>query len=751
VWLLLVSLLVSMLTGPLAASAAQPATAAVTGIIVDARTRQPLPGAVVELQTPYLSTATDAEGRFRFDAVPLGARELVVSMVGFGFTRYAIQVTAADTPVTLALAEGPAAYHDTVTVHGGDVFGARDPGVVGHALGSGEVKQLGGMTLDDPLRAVQSLAGVAAADDFYGDISVRGDSFRRLNYTVDNVPAQFLQHTLKFVEDGASIAMVNGDVVDQAFLQRGAYSQKFYDRLGAALTLTSSEGSRERRRYNLTASGTSASITADGPLGKEAKGSWIVSFRRSYLDLFLEHVLSDDTTPAFSFTDIFSTVAYDLSPHDHVEATMVAGQSRYDKDVGVDTLSLARADHTGWMATGAWRHTGTSWSLTQRLFVTGEAYNNRNGLDAQVADGDGSDLGYRMDVSFGANPSLQYDAGVSIERIGARELLAFRVPGWHVTGGDDFSTHTSTTGAYGQMRWTRGPVTITPGTRVDRFGATSDWTASPWLQASWQASPRLTFIGNTGLQHQFPELFQVAGRRGRADLDPERAINADAGVELRPTPNVRLQVTAYNREERDLIDLPDQYYHVRDGVLLQQSDTSLYDNRLKSTSRGVEFMLQRKAPRGLSGWVAYTYGHTRATDRVTGERFDGDYDQRHTLNLFGAYRLTDRMSVNARYRYGSNRPIAGYIDTVPPDDHVFVGSQRNALRVPVYSRLDLRGDRTYRLGGCRLTLFFEIANLLNRENFRQVPQSIDGRTGQVFTSLGTLFPIVPSIGATLEF
>jgi hypothetical protein len=81
----------------------------------------------------------------------------------------------------------------------------------------------------------------------------------------------------------------------------------------------------------------------------------------------------------------------------------------------------------------------------------------------------------------------------------------------------------------------------------------------------------------------------------------------------------------------------------------------------------------------------------------------------------------------------------------------FVSASRNTVRVPVYSRLDIRADRTYQWGGRRLTLFGEVINVLNRENLRQVPPGIDGRTGRAFEPLGVMFPIVPSVGVTLEF
>jgi hypothetical protein len=257
----------------------------------------------------------------------LSLSPLFISVVGYAFVKFNVDVPAEGADVAVSLTEGPAAYHESVTVHG-DVFGAREVGVAGQqTLASGELRQLGGMTLDDPLRAVQALAGASAADDFFGEFAVRGNGFQHLTYTLDGVPAMFLIHTLKFVQDGASVSMVNGDVIEHASLLLGAYPQRFDNRLGAALEFTSSEGTRERTRYNATASGTSASFTADGPLGASPRGSWLVSARRSYLDLFLKGVLHDSSL-AFGFGDLFSKIAYDVSDRDQVKAGGVLGGSR---------------------------------------------------------------------------------------------------------------------------------------------------------------------------------------------------------------------------------------------------------------------------------------------------------------------------------------------------------------------------------------------------------------------------------------
>ena len=731
---------------------AQVTTATMTGVVVDARTRQPLANAVVEVTSPPHSSVTDRDGRFRFETIPIGRRELLVSIVGYALAKNEVDLSAAGADVTIPLMEGTAAYNERLIVRGGELA-ERAAGVAGQqSLNGAELRQLGGMTLDDPLRAVQSLSGAAVSDDFYGTLAVRGNGFRDLNYTLDGVPAAFLLHTIALVHDGGSVTMIISDVLDQASLLRGAYTQRFDPRLGAAVMFTSGEGSRERARFNVTASGTSASLTADGPMGASGRGSWLVSARRSYLDVFLKRVLRN-SSQAFGFSDVFGKVVSDLSDRHQVQATVLLGRSRFasDPDRLDDRRDLARAIHVGWMATTAWRYTRPpNVVLTHRLFATGESYDNDNGLNARVAAGRAQESGYRMDVGYAPGTGRFIDAGWSIERLSASRRHVFQVPGWFILGGDDFSSHTTMVGAYAQARVDFGRMTVTPGARVDRFGLTRQSTVSPWLHASWNAASKVRLVGDFGIHHQFPAFEEIVGRRGEARLRPERATHIDVGVEGQVGSATRWQVTAYDREERDVTDLPDVYVRSVEGVLRPQSTTSRFGNRLNETSRGMELLVQRKSIGGLSGWIAYAFGRTRETDRVTGEAFDGDFDQRHTVSVFGRYRISQRTSVNARWRLGTNHPVMGYVDE-RPDSRFVVGAARNATRLPTYSRVDARIDRAYRWSSRRLTLFGEVANILNRENFRQRPSGVDFRSGEVRQLLQPMFPIVPSIGATLEF
>ena len=157
-------------------------------------------------------------------------------------------------------------------------------------LGSAEIQNLRNLLTNDPMRAIQVLPGVTTGDDFHAEFAVRGSPFSRMNFTFDGVQTSFLLHTVPLVQDGGSIAMVNGDILDGITLLNGSYPQRYGNRLGAELDFHMREGSRDRSQIRVGVSGTDASIVAEGPLGRAKAGSWLVSARKSYLELLLRQI-----------------------------------------------------------------------------------------------------------------------------------------------------------------------------------------------------------------------------------------------------------------------------------------------------------------------------------------------------------------------------------------------------------------------------------------------------------------------------
>ena len=70
------------LSSAAAAAQEQPSTL-VTGVVIDADSRQPVAGARLELQGSYAAATTDSAGRFSFAGVPSGKAGISVRAIGF--------------------------------------------------------------------------------------------------------------------------------------------------------------------------------------------------------------------------------------------------------------------------------------------------------------------------------------------------------------------------------------------------------------------------------------------------------------------------------------------------------------------------------------------------------------------------------------------------------------------------------------------------------------------------------------------
>jgi hypothetical protein len=245
-----------------------------------------------------------------------------------------------------------------------------------------------------------------------------------------------------------------------------------------------------------------------------------------------------------------------------------------------------------------------------------------------------------------------------------------------------------------------------------------------------------------------PHVEHVLGQTGSTVLRAERAASVDVEIEQRLSAAARWQVTVYDRREADILREPDQHPRLTSHAIVWPA-AHLYENALSSSSRGVEIVAETHRPTGLSGFAAYSFGRARQTDANTGETFWADFDQRHALNVGGVYRFATRASVGATFRASSNFPIPGFFTT--RDGGLFVGRDRNQVRLPGYARLDVRADRRFKYIGRQLRVFMDVLNVLNRHNVGLAPGSVDPTTGAAIGFTDELFRRRVSAGLLVEF
>ncbi len=579
--------------------------------MLDRADGSPISDVSVRIENAGAPIATDAAGRFELTGVTPGRHVLYVSVIGFILVRRPIDVVdGVPLDLTIVLSEGTGTYTETVEV-AGERFREQEKSVPSQmTLGSADIQNLRNLLTNDPMRAIQVLPGVTTGDDFHSEFAVRGSPFPRMNFTFDGIPTALLLHTVPQVQDGGSIAMLNGDILDGISLLNGSYPQRYGNRLGAELDFHMREGSRNRTQMRVGVSGTDASVVVEGPLGRAKAGSWLVSLRKSYLELLLKQVSDENDDFGFGFSDVQSKLTYDLSPRHRFELSLVAGRSRLDDSSASpdDVNVVADGRNRAGVVNAAWRFAvSPRLVVTERIAAGAQVFRNTNAAGVELGSGAAREITWRTDFVATPRPSVTVEGGGQIQSH-HRDESALVFPGGPapvvLTDYDD-GAHLAS--AYGQARWTRSArASATAGARVDHWSLTGEAEVSPWLQGDLQLPAGLKLRGGTGIYRQFPGIPEVTGTHGNDAVRTERAYHADVGIEQSLGSSARWQFTLYNREERDVLRLPASELRVVDGALLGISLGAPWANTLTGHARGAELLVQRRSNTGLTGWLSYS-------------------------------------------------------------------------------------------------------------------------------------------------
>src|SRR5262249_37476215 len=242
-----------------------------------------------------------------------------------------------------------------------------------------ELQSLRGVLANDPLRAVQMLPAVAAGDDFRSDFAIRGLGLAQMTFSFEGIATPFLLHTVQQVHDSGSVAMVNGDVLDEINVANGSYPQRYGNRIGASIDFLMREGSRDRVQSHAAASAIDASAVFEGPLGSDKRGSWVATARKSYLDLFVDKLYPEQNI-SFGFADTQAKLVYDVTPRHQLQWATTAGRSRLDRSA--DDLSagnLKSGENRSVLSVLTWRYLPSRrLTVDQRVAIADNAFSNES-------------------------------------------------------------------------------------------------------------------------------------------------------------------------------------------------------------------------------------------------------------------------------------------------------------------------------------------------------------------------------------
>ena len=717
-------------------------------LVTDATTGTPLPDVVVRCGTAVPSITDQS-----------GVATVPACSSGLDLTRDRLRTRASRTvrlpdPLAVRLVPERRAAESVTVV--GPAAGEPEAAVPAQiAISRDELAMLRSVTFDDPVRTLQQLPGVATSDELRAELSVRGSPFRQVGLVLDEVKSRLLVHTVRGVEQTGSVALLNADLLDAATLTPGAGPQRFGNTVGAELGIRTRPGKADGFHGRAMASAIAATGFVEGPVGTD-RVTFIAGVRRSYASWIVRKI-DPDVSGTFEFTDAQAKVDARLTARQSLSLGLLAGSSAYDeRGRRTNANALDVGENETAMGTLAWQaQLGSHWIVRQRVAGISSRYRNENPDALPLDSGTEHEWLSRSIVEWAPTPSVSVDAAAQVQRFTSRGSSIV----YHPTTRQPDSTIAhegaqTLAGGHVHGRWSpRRGVTLAGGLRADHVGDLETF-AGGWAQAQVALSTTLAVTAAVSRHGQSPDVLQRFGPAGTPDLAFERATLLDAGLGWRRGP-WGLAVNFYARREADGLDTPDRQFRLTpEGQLAGGNPRAPWVNAWTGRARGAEVLLRRlpaTGSRGVrwSGWIGYGYGKTSYQSDLDPD-FSGAFDQRHLVTISATTQIGEHWDASTTLRLATNWPYEGWFEE-RADGRIVLSSQRNALRLPDYGRLDVRVRYRVPLPRGRLLLFAEALNATNADNYRQVSASINTRTFVVGRLSERQLPIIPAVGVAYEF
>jgi hypothetical protein len=746
----------------------------VSGYIRDAGSGEQLIGAVVRVKNAVNLGATANEYGFYSLTLPDGAYTLLASSLGYAEQELSITV-GKDQKLDIPLqAEGKQLTEVKVSSR------AKNANVTAAQMGveNINIKEINKLPVlfgeRDVLKTVQLLPGVKSAGEGSSGFFVRGGAADQNLILLDEALVYNPSHLLGF------FSTFNSDAIKDATLYKGNMPAQYGGRLSSVMDIKMKDGNNQE--YHATGGiGLIASrLSIEGPIVKD-KGSFLVSGRRTYADLFLKFSAdSNINRNQLYFYDLNLKANYRLGDKDRLYLSGYFGQ---DKLGLADLFGFSWGNSTG---TLRWNH-----QFGPKLFSnTSLIYNDyQYVVELTTASLEGTiksriqDWNVKEELSFFPNTRNSIRAGFNTN-------YHTIIPGMY-SGGfllpDLPQNHSWENAVYINNSWkASGKLNLDYGLRVSSFSVMGGDDKFYTLRPDGSIADTLTYAKGSVVKTYFVPEPRISGSYRITEASSVKAAysrNAQylhlvsTSAASNPTdkwvpsnniirPEIADQVSAgYFRNFRDNryeFSVEGYYKHMqnqidyRDGANVLSNDP-LEPQLLFGVGRayGVELLLRKREGR-FSGWIGYTLSRTekKIAGINGGDWYAARQDRTHDISVVGIYQLNPKWTFSGAWIYYTGNAVSFPSGKYAIDNQVvFYYTERNGYRMPAYHRLDL--SATWKLKERRhfsSELAIGLYNAYGRQNayaitFREDPDDAS-RTQAVQTAL---FRFVPSITYNFKF
>ena len=627
----------------------------------------------------------------------------------------------------------------------------------------------------DILKTIQLLPGIQSAGEGGTGFYARGGGIDQNLIVLDEAPVYNSSHLLGF------LSVFNSDAIKDVKVITGGIPAEYGGRLSSVLDIRTNDGNTKEFGGTGGIGLLASRLTLEGPIVRD-EGSFIVSGRRTYADLFLK--LSKDTLinrASLYFYDLNAKANYALGQKDRIFISAYFGRDNFNYP---GTFGFNWGNTTG---TLRWNHIFGDHLFSNTSFIISDyGYSNVVGSgtsEFQITSGI-QDLNFKMDFQYFTNSQ-------STIKFGVNSVYHTFLPGTVTAGSTSFTNSLTIENRYAleSAAYFSHELDIVSGVKLnyglryslfsllgpghifsyDESGAvvdTATYRSRGFIKTYSNLEPRIS--ANVLLDEtssikasytrttQYLHLLSNSTTSNPSDLwvpssknvKPQLADQYDIGYFRNFDDNqFEASFELYYKNMQNLID----YKNGADFLLNQNVEALLLYGR--GWSYGMELLVRKKYGQ-VTGWVGYTLSKTEEQfDQINnGQAFPARQDRTHDVSVVVIYDYNSVWNFSASWVYNTGNavtfPSGGYrLEAENRWIPLYTG--RNGYRMPAYHRLDL--SATWKLGP-RSNLNFSLYNVYDRMNaysinFRQDPNN-PSKAQAVQT---TFFPIIPSVTYNFNF
>jgi hypothetical protein len=604
-------------------------------------------------------------------------------------------------------------------------------GIQRQVIQAEELKVIPG-AFGDPIRALQSLPGVARPAGVEGDIILRGAEASNTGFYFDEMPIPYVFHP--FI--GKSI--VDPALVDDVEFYAGGMPSRFGEVLQGVVNIRTGvqpvEGIHQHVDVNLFDGGYAIEMAKDrwvirgggryswiggmlGGLTRLASDSFRPLVIPKYWDLSLHADLQATAEDRWSLNLLSTRDKLILNFEDEVLDALEDSSTTelpFDPDHLIDAGFLRlRLRH---------QHEGESRSTDTWIAAGPETRQNLIGGDLS------NQVGVRNGRIGGQALVARHESGFDLGE-GDRALLGGQAQARWLTV-EDFTEAYTDAGVvetdetqFFAALWTdwqshHGPWTFVPGLRggLYHFNDLTQVLPEPRLSLTRRVSDELSLKAFLGRFGQSPSMEMTAQGVGNPSLGLMKAWQLSMGADWIDGPWT-VDSSIYGSVMNGLVqeELRVRYATQSNGYAYE--DSYPYYVATTGYAFGWETLVRLRPSGPFFGWLALNLGKSIRVDEED-NIFPSDADIPVSVTLLGAWNAPHDWTLSGRYRITSGRPyteLHGVYD-VSWDFYRPLTGEINAGRLPVFQQLDVRVDKTWSRARSDRTLYLDIQNLTWAKN-----------------------------------